>query len=106
MATPRKRRFRLAGEPEFDQQGRRIRLKHPPEFKEMLVSRQDNLCGICGTEMGVVPEDAVDRRPALWMATYEHVVRFADGGADDDTNIVAAHRICNEKLADSYREPK
>lgn len=106
MKRPPKRKYRLPGEPEHDEWGRRIRLLHPVSLKEELVRRQGNLCALCDGPMGKVPDDAQDRRPAMWMATYEHVENFADGGADDETNIVAAHRICNEKKSNVYAPQK
>lgn len=93
---PRKRKWRDPHEPEYDEWGRRIRLRHPPELKERLVEEQGGLCHWCSRPFGQVPDGEEDTRPAAWLATYEHVIRFEDGGLDGPPNLVAAHRKCNE----------
>jgi 5-methylcytosine-specific restriction endonuclease McrA len=91
----KRRQWRLPHEPERDVYGRRIRLRHPPELKERLAAQQHNACAHCGLPMGLVPDDATDRRVSAWLATLEHVVPFSKGGADDETNLVAVHSRCN-----------
>lgn len=93
---PPKRKWRHEGEPEYDAWGRRIRLRHPPELKERLIEDQDGLCHWCSRPFGEIPDDEEDRRPAAWLATFEHVIRFEDGGLDGPPNLAAAHRKCNE----------
>jgi hypothetical protein len=64
-------------------------LKHPPEFKERLAESQNWRCCHCGERLN---EPFVQEN----FATLEHVVRFRDGGADDETNMAVAHKKCNE----------
>lgn len=103
---PRRAKWRTADQPERDAEGRRIRLRHPPEVKARLVETQDGLCTLCGLPFGVIPDQAADRRRSSWEATIDHVVRFADGGLDGHPNLAAAHEICNRmRDADHPSEP-
>lgn len=95
-AATTKAQVARATRPRYDTWGRRIRLKHPPELKERLVKEQDGLCHWCSRPFGQVPDDEEDRRPAAWLPTFEHLIRFKDGGVDGPPNLVVAHRKCNE----------
>lgn len=89
----KRQKYRLPGEPEFDSNGYRLRLKHPPELKEKLCDKQDNRCAICGGLFNQTPDGVADYN--IYCASFEHVIRFADGGADDETNLVITHLKCN-----------
>lgn len=86
-----RRLWRRVGEPEFDSEGRRLRLKHPPELIDRLAEAQNWRCCHCGGRLGE-PQGCRDAVPSL-----EHVVPFSKDGADDETNLVVAHRGCNER---------
>jgi hypothetical protein len=93
-------KWRLPEEPEHDSEGRRIRIRHPDEFKQKLVLKQQGFCYICGESF--YPnhpkcDDSKYDKPAYWMPTYEHKVLFRCGGKDDESNITVSHRYCNEK---------
>lgn len=99
----KKAKWRYPEEPEFDSHGRRIRILHPPELKGKLVTQQNGLCHWCKRPFNIIPEGESDLRPSSWMATFEHIEKFADGGLDEEPNLVAAHRKCNQ---DRDRKPK
>ncbi|UTC28901.1 putative endonuclease [Brevundimonas phage vB_BpoS-Marchewka] len=91
----KKRKWRRPEEPEHDDLGRRIRIhtKFFGDLKDRLSEAQNWRCCHCGGRLNEDPEG----RPnyGRYGATYEHVVRFADGGADSEENFVIAHQICN-----------
>lgn len=95
-----KRKYRLPGEPEYDELGRRIRLRHPPDLKDRLCEAQNHRCPMCGVNFND-PRDLrrkwKDGRLANHHPTFEHVVKFADGGADDESNLVIFCADCNFK---------
>lgn len=76
---------------------------------------QDGACFYCGRECWLWPKAKSFRDPALiehfeemranrrrqkTRATREHLIRVADGGTDDDANIVMACAVCNHSRQD------
>jgi 5-methylcytosine-specific restriction endonuclease McrA len=84
-----------------------------PAFQRQLRRKhqeQDGLCFYCEQPAwlpalkGPHPfseEYASNRRRAKTRATREHLVRRADGGTDDDSNIVMACARCNHERQDT-----
>lgn len=64
-------------------------------FRKMLWWRQSGLCFYCHEPMEF-PEDK-NLQPRRRTATFEHLIRKADGGIMSDDNIVLAHSRCNWK---------
>lgn len=64
-----------------------IRRNRTRGYVGRLASAQGFICAICGTEMDDEP-------------TIDHVIPLAKNGNDGPGNIVAAHRICNNRKAD------
>ena len=94
----RKRKYRLPGEPEFDDEGRRIRLRQPTDLKDRLCEAQNHKCPLCGVNFND-PRDLrrkwINGKLANQHPTFEHVVPFAAGGADDESNLVITCAYCN-----------
>lgn len=58
-----------------------------------LRERDGDKCHWCGKPM----EFGVQQHHRPLMATIEHLVSRLEGGTEDMTNLVLAHRICNQK---------
>lgn len=86
----RSRRTRYSDDPEWEN-GRRMRLVHPYALKERLAEAQNWRCAHCG---GRLDEPLYDHN---MRASFEHVVPFSKGGADDESNLVIVHHICNQR---------
>lgn len=67
---------------------RRSDRRHRTQQLRRIYRRDNGICQLCG-EPCSVPD-----------ASREHVVRLADGGSSDDSNVVLAHKKCN-LLADT-----
>lgn len=59
-----------------------------PDDARLMDVQQGGKCFYCGQQLGKV-------------ATYDHLIPQAYGGADITANVVLAHRRCNEQKADS-----
>jgi 5-methylcytosine-specific restriction endonuclease McrA len=81
-----RRRYRKIDEPEF-QNGKRLRYSPKGEegarLKERLSEAQNHRCAICG---GRLTPDTI---------SIEHIIPFATGGADDESNFAVTHKLCN-----------
>jgi 5-methylcytosine-specific restriction endonuclease McrA len=89
-----RKNFRLPHEPEYDQQGRRLRLLVDLSMKTRLCEAQNWRCCGCGTMLEVIGDDG-----RYVVATLEHVVPFSKGGADDESNFVITCVKCNQSGA-------
>ena len=67
--------------------------KPTPELKQLLFKRQAGLCGLC---QDVMNSDEVLDSTCLQV---EHLTPASKGGTNDETNLVLAHRKCNQEKA-------
>lgn len=69
---------------------------------------QRGVCFYCGAQtwltISVTREDRMSRHRRQQRATREHLVRRADGGSDDDSNIVMACDGCNSSRGETSVE--
>jgi len=61
------------------------KIRERQRLNQRLWERDGGICGICG-----LPVDLADVEP-------DHVVQRMVGGSDDESNLRAAHRICNAR---------
>lgn len=74
--------------------------------RERLFEQQRGLCHWCKQPMTLRRKG--NQTPPVNFATFEHVIRRADGGGNGDDNVVLACRKCNnERHSDPHlRKPK
>lgn len=58
--------------------------RHRTKQLRRIYQRDNGICQLCGEPCTVAD------------ASREHVFRLADGGTGDDTNVVLAHKRCNQ----------
>lgn len=73
---------------------RRLNCQRKRKILPRLIAKQNNKCHWCGIEM-TPPKKQGDGNPKATSATIEHVIPLADGGRNLQSNLVAAHRHCN-----------
>ena len=61
-------------------------------MKEILHKEQKGLCGLCG---GILEKDFLNNK----LCQVDHLIPVAQGGANDLSNLVIAHRKCNQEKA-------
>lgn len=67
-----------------------------PAYKLHLFDLQDGLCWICGQAM-----DLAIRSPDSRAVTGDHLVPRSKGGKGKHNNQLLAHRVCNERRANT-----
>ena len=63
------------------------------ELKQSLFERQSGLCGLCNDVMNL--DDVLDPT----HLQVEHLTPASKGGTNDESNLVLAHRKCNQEKA-------
>lgn len=87
---------------------RRAKLR---DLLTQLIERQDGQCFYCSCEIYQIGDAQLGWRPnprpgVPWsgpppkLATIEHLIKQADGGTDDEANLVAACTKCNNSRGD------
>ncbi|HEX3551224.1 MAG TPA: HNH endonuclease signature motif containing protein [Candidatus Elarobacter sp.] len=63
-------------------------------WRATLLEAQNGRCGLCGHRFAG-PEHNVSIR-GQFGPTFDHIVRYADGGMSDLTNLRLVHHACNQ----------
>jgi HNH endonuclease len=83
---------------------KRKRIRHPISLKDRLSEQQNHCCALCGLRLNECSKD--EATPVDYIATFEHVIPFGEGGADDESNLVITHLKCNRDRNIQFIENK
>jgi 5-methylcytosine-specific restriction endonuclease McrA len=79
---------------ESDSNGEYKRLSIPNQVRKSVIARDGGCCAYCGKEGGVIGQMETKADGYIHL---DHVIPLSQGGANDETNLVASCRKCNMK---------